>query len=553
MPSKMLKLKVVHYVFLFSPKCSKSAICTDHPSIRAISNVRFSSEFNYSPVSTSYICNILDHLNPRKAVGVDGISPRILRLGSPVLAEKVTNLINFCILNRSLPSEWKQARLTPVFKRGVDTDKANYRPVSILTSLSKVFEKVIYDQTWNAFHNVLSSNLSGFMKTHSCCTALLKMTEDWRSSIDNKEAVAAVAVDLSKAFDAIDHSLLLAKLKAHGFSTRALELMSTFLLGRQQCVRLDGVCSDFKTVKSGVPQGSLLGPLLFNIFINDLNFCVPNVSLRLYADDTTAYLSDVSPTILEFSFNKDLQALSSWFESNYLTVNSAKTQALSVGPCAYQYSLFLNNAQIEFLRSIKILGVTLDKDLSYKEHISDQLKKAYAKASALRRIRRFLPHDAMMKLYKAFILPHLEYCGPLFVGIGTGQRNRLEDGNCYILRTLIGHNKLMSYDELLTAASMTSLYCRRLHQALILLFKCLNGTGPTYIASLFKYKHTPYRLRGEGLNLELPKFNCKFKKNSITYSLTKLWNSLPSHVRLSSDSSDFRSKLQDCSFLERVL
>ena len=102
----------------------------------SISNVRFSSEFNYSPVSTSYICNILDHLNPRKAVGVDGISPRILRLGSPVLAEKVTNLINFCILNRSLPSEWKQARLTPVFKRGVDTDKANYRPVSILTSLS---------------------------------------------------------------------------------------------------------------------------------------------------------------------------------------------------------------------------------------------------------------------------------------------------------------------------------------------------------------------------------------------------------------------------------
>ena len=171
-------------------------------------------------------------------------------------------MINFCILNRSLPSEWKQARLTPVFKRGIDTDKANYRPVSILTSLSKVFEKVIYDQTWNAFHSVLSSNLSGFMKTHSCCTALLKMTEDWRNSISNKEAVAAVAVDLSKAFDAINHSLLLAKLKAYGFP---------------------------------------------------------------------------------------------------------------------------------------------------------------------------------------FILPHLEYCSPLFVGIGTGQRSRLKDGNCYILRTLIGHNKSMSY------------------------------------------------------------------------------------------------------------
>ena len=161
----------------------------------------------------------------------------------------------------------------------------------------------------------------------------------------------------------------------------------------------------------------------------------------------------------------------------------------------------------------------------------------------------------MIKLYKAFILPHLEYVIPLFVGRGTGQRYRLEDGNCYIFRTLIGHKKSMSYDELLTTASMTSLYCRRLHQALILPFKCLSGTGPTYIGSLFKYmyRHTPYRLRGEGVNLELPNFNLKFKKNSFTYSLTKLWNSLPPQVRLSSDANDFRSKLHDCSFLERVL
>ena len=143
----------------------------DHPSIKAIRYRRFSSEFDYSPVSTSHIYNILDHLNPGRAVGVNGISPRILRLGSPVLTEEVTKLINFCILNRSLPPAWKQARLTPVFKRGIDTDKANYHPVSMLNSLSKVSEKVIYDQTWNAFHNVLSSNLSGFTKTYSCCSA----------------------------------------------------------------------------------------------------------------------------------------------------------------------------------------------------------------------------------------------------------------------------------------------------------------------------------------------------------------------------------------------
>ena len=135
----------------------------------------------------------------------------------------MTILINLYILNRSLPSEWKQARLTLVLKRVIDTD-TNYRPVSILTSLSKVSEKVIYDRTWNAFHNLLSSNLSGFMKIHSCCTALLKMTEDWRQRIDKKEAIAVVAVDFSKGFDPIDHRFLLAKLKAYGFSSHALEL-----------------------------------------------------------------------------------------------------------------------------------------------------------------------------------------------------------------------------------------------------------------------------------------------------------------------------------------
>ena len=159
----------------------------------------------------------------------------------------------------------------------------------------------------------------------------------------------------------------------------------------------------------------------------------------------------------------------------------------------------------------------------------------------------------MIKLYEAFILPHLEYCSPLFVGIDMGQCNHLKDGNCYILRTLVGHNKSMSYDKLLTMTSMISLYCRRSHQALILFFKCLNGTSPTYIGSLFKYRHTPYRLRGDGFNLELPKFKLKFKKNSVTYSLTKLWNSLPSQIHLSSDANDFRSKLHNCSFLERVL
>ena len=197
-----------------------------------------------------------------------------------------------------------------------------------------------------------------------------------------------------------------------------LSLMSSYLLGHKERVCLHGVCSSYSELREGLPQGSLLGPLLFNIFINDLNYAVPDVSLRLNADDTTLYASDVSPIALQFVVNRGLSRLSEWFDANYLLINNAKMQALPIGPRKYDFDLTLNGSAVTKLPSIRILGVELDGMLNFTEHISSQLKKAYAKTGALRRIRHFVPMDIMLALYKSLILPHLEYCSPLLLGVG---------------------------------------------------------------------------------------------------------------------------------------
>ena len=211
---------------------------TNHPSIQAIAdNDTLQTEFNFVPVEVAYVNDILNKLNPRKAVGCDSISQRLLRISAPVISLPLTNLINHFITNRVWPIVWRSSNIIPVFKKADEMDKSNYRPVSVLPALSKIYERVMYDQIYGTFINILSPNISGYLKGHSRCTALLKMTEDWRNSLDEREAVSAVAVDLSKAFDSVCHGLLLAKLRAYGFSKSAIELMSSYLCGRRQRVK----------------------------------------------------------------------------------------------------------------------------------------------------------------------------------------------------------------------------------------------------------------------------------------------------------------------------
>ena len=336
------------------------------------------------------------------------------------------------------------------------------------------------------------------------------MMDDWRLALDSKKIPGAIAVDLSKAFDLICHNLLLAKLRAYGLNNDAIAFLQSYLTDRQYRVKFHGKFSERCPVKCGVPHGSLLGRLLFNIFLNDLNFAGQISSLHLYADDTTTYASDRDIVTLEISLNQDLNILVTWFSQNYLTVNSIKTQGMLLGSHTHVPKFFIGDTKVELANALKILGVNFDNKLTYREHISNMLKKVYAKIGVLRRLKRLMPHNMSLSLYKAYLLPHLEYCSPLLIKINKTLNSKLVSANQYALKTLLNVGNNLDYDTIL---SLSSLEHRRYYSSLVLLYKCMNSNGPQYITNFFQTRYTKYNLRSRGINLEQPGYNNKFFHN----------------------------------------
>ena len=284
----------------------------NHLSVNKISQRCNRLQFSFRHVEEGYIKKLIDSLNPKKATGPDKISPRGLTVSSEALTVLLTNLINHCITINAWPSLWKRSNVSLLYKKDCPTDKVNYRPVSVLTSFSKIFERVLHDQMLDFVKLILSDSLSGLLKGHSCATALLKMSEDFRASLDNKDHCTAIAVDLSKAFDSISHSLLISNLKAYGFTESAVNRIHSYLCDRLQCVKIGNTYSDWKIIQLGVPQGSILGPLLFNQFINGHTYSVDDAKLRLYADDTTLYLSHPNQDVLQSRSQNKFDVLQSW-------------------------------------------------------------------------------------------------------------------------------------------------------------------------------------------------------------------------------------------------
>ena len=387
-----------------------------------------------------------------------------------------------------------------------------------------------------------------YRKFHGCPAALLTLTEDWRAELDKRKVIGAVAIDLSKAFDCLPHELLLEKLKFYGVSDNSVALLRSYLSCRYQRVKVGHTFSTWMGVSAGVPQGSLLGPLLFNIFMNDLIFAIRDCRLISYADDTKLHLSHQDPQAVEDGINLDLTNTIQWFQQNGMIANPDKYQALVLGNTAHDFNIKCKEKPIPVSSEIQLLGVTLDNKLKFDSHIASICRKVGRQVNALNRLKNVLPCKTKEALYRAFILPHFDYCSQIWHHCGARNTRKLERVNERALR-FVYKDKNNSYDRLLNWIGLHStLEGRRIQDMLITINSCFQEKAPTPIVNLLKVKDTKYNLRGTNM-LSLPKVrSTKHGLRSFRYFAAKTWNALPDSIRAMAGTREFLRSIRYVAF-----
>ena len=287
----------------------------------------------------------------------------------------------------------KNAELSPIHKKDDNLTKTNYRPVSVLTVVSKLHEDVMNDQLREYFVNILNDLLSAYRKNYSCQSVLVKMVDDWKVLLDNNHIIGVIFMDLSKAFDCLPHGLLTVKLRAYGLSEHACDLIASYLSNRYQRVKIQNSRSDWRMLRKGLPQGSILGPLLFNVFINDMFHFIEKCTLYNYADDNSMSYASLDVKDVLSCLKRDCDNAVKWFEINGMQTNPSKFQfmVMSYGSVDKEcISLSVNESILKPESHVKVLGVTLDDRLTFTEHISICCTKTARQLNALSRISRYL-------------------------------------------------------------------------------------------------------------------------------------------------------------------
>ena len=497
------------------------------------------SRFSFTLVSPDDVLRIISTFRPKCSAGNDNISVKLLKQLSSCLSVTLSRIINQSLHNGIFPDLLKLAKVIPLYKKDEKFVFNNYRPISLLPSFSKVFEKIVHKQLYEYFksHNLFIHNQHGFLPSHSTETATLEFVDLLFKLLDDDKIPFSVFIDLSKAFDTLNHKILLHKLEYYGISGTPLLWFHSYLSNRVQCVNYCGATSTNKSLSIGVPQGSILGPLLFLIYINDIYVASPIFKFLLYADDTTltstmCCFNSNTLSVNSHDINIELQKVFDWLCSNRLSMNVSKTKFMVFHAPQKNLSpdlipdLHINGIPLERTNEFNFLGTLVTSTLSWKSHISLICKKLSRTIGVLKRLKHMLPSFVLLSIYNSMFLPYL-YQSVLVWGHSPSRILKLQKRALRIVfktkykshtASIFKDNKLLKFDDIYKTSALKFYH------------KYKNNQVPLYFIDMLAPVTTPHTYETRNTKPRLQKSKKKFTSKCLRYLLPALVLELPSAI-----------------------
>ena len=504
------------------------------------------SSFMLTPVTPDYLYSVVAEMNGSSACGADGMCVRFIKMCLDSLCHVLTHIVNSSILSHTVPDSWKLTMVHPIPKASKSDDFSRYRPISILTTIAKITERIVSEQLYSYFNtnHLFSPNQHGFRTNHSTDTALLTLNDHVFRSMDQREITLLCLLDCSRCFDCIPHETLLRKLELYGVDTRWFQ---SYLVNHYQRVQIQTAgTSRGRTLSQpllnpiGTYQGSSLGPLMHNIYANDL---------PLYTDDTTgiiAYADDVQLFVsgsprdlgrLIQALENSLSIISNWYGNNGLKINAAKTQLIALGTRELTrhlppISIMFSGSNIACSSSVKNLGVWFDSDMSFATHTADVVRRCTGSLCGLSHSRHSLPQSVLITLVQGLVVSVLRYCLTVYGASNATQRGRLQKLVRFAARVISGRRKYDHVSDVIEDLGWLSVESMYRYHSLVLLRKMLATSEPQYLAgSLVTRQSVHGRDTRHGGMIMTPRIRSESGRRRYLYTAVADYNGLPPELR----------------------
>ena len=515
----------------------------EHPSILKIKeNIVLDKKFVFNDICTKRVDEHISKLDPKKASIENDIPTVVLIRSSDIVSTYLADIYNKSKNKNIFPPTLKLGTITPIHKKMVKTlVKKDYRPVTLLPVMSKIYERNMHDEISSYMEEFLSPYLFGYRKNHSTEQCLAVMIEIMKKALDFQQSAGIVLTDLSKAFDCLNHDLLIAKLEAYGFEDSALHLIYDYLTDRKQRTKVNNSYSNWNHLKYGVPQGSNLGPLFFNIFTNDLFFFTENLKIANFADDNTFYTVEKNNTLLLKALEEETNEILKWFHLNEMKSNEDKCHLLIAKND--NGAITLGNEVIEAEDSVELLGLKIDKDLTFNDYVQFRIKKANQKLHALARVSKFMTQEKLKLVMKTFIMSQFNYCSLVWMFHSRALNTKINKLHERALR-LVYKNDSLTFQDLLKLDNSFTVHERNLQKLATEMYKVKNHLSPLPMQNMFSEQNSSYELRSERC-WEVPRVRTVNNgTETIRFRGLKTWEMVPSEIKGATALTEFKNKIK---------